>query len=340
MVLSIKGAKVMGDILSQSEIDELLKALNTGELDVEKMQVVPEKKIKSHDFRRPSKFAKEHIKTLNMIHDNYARLVTNFLTGYLRTLVQVDVVTVEALTYNDFSSSVSNPVILSIVDFSPLAGSIVLEIDPSIAFALVDRILGGTGTSMDKVREFTEIELAIVERVVSQLLNIMKEPWENIIHLKPKLERIETNTQFAQIISPNEIIALITLSARIGETQGIMNICIPHMVIEPVIPKLSTRFWFSTAERAASKNAEKIIEQRIQTTKIPVKAILGSAIVTVEEILQLQAGDVLQLDTNINQDIDVLVGRLTKFKAKPGVKKNHVALKITEVLKREDEQFE
>ena len=137
----------MGDILSQNEIDELLKALNTGEIDVQDIQTTArEKKVRSHDFRRPSKFAKDHLKTLNIIYDNYARLVTNFLTGYLRNLVQVEVISVESLAYADFSNSIANPVIIAIVDFAPLSGSIIFEVEPSVAFALIDRKLGGKGT--------------------------------------------------------------------------------------------------------------------------------------------------------------------------------------------------
>lgn len=328
----------MGDILSQNEIDELLKALNTGELDVQQMQTTTqEKKIKSHDFRRPSKFAKDHIKTLNIIHDNYARLVTNFLTGYLRTLVQVDVVTVEALPYSDFSNSVSNPVVLAVIDFSPLTGSIILEIEPHIAFALVDRILGGKGTSMEKVREFTEIELAIIERIIIQILNLMREPWENVISIRPRLEKIETNAQFAQIVSLNEIVALITLSARVGDVEGMINICIPHMVVEPIVSKLSTRFWFSNTQKEPTKDMKDVIESKVQYTEVPLKAILGRTTVSVADVIELQPGDVLPLDTNVNEDMEVLVGELLKFYAKPGVRKNKVALKISKVVKREDE---
>jgi len=326
----------LGDILSQNEIDELRKALNTGELDVEKIHTTnQERKITSHNFRRPSKFAKDHLKTLNMIYDNYARLVTNFLTGYLRTLVQVDVVTVETLAYNDFSNSIANPAILAIVDLSPLSGSIIFEVAPHIAYALIDRILGGKGEQIEKVRDFTEIELAIIERIIIQVLNLMREPWENVISIKPRLEKIETNAQFAQIISPNEMVALVTLSARIGEVEGMINICIPHMVVEPVIPKLSTKFWFSTVEKEITPETKQAIENRIQTTEVPVKAILGRMTITVNDCIELQPGDVLQLDTNINDNLEVMVGELTKFYAKPGVKKNKIAVKIVEVVREE-----
>jgi flagellar motor switch protein FliM len=328
----------MGDILSQNEIDELLKALNTGEIDVHQMQTTTqEKKIKNHDFRRPSKFAKDHLKTLHIINENYARLVTNFLSGYLRTLVQVEVISVEPLSYYEFNNSISNPVILAVVDFTPLTGSIILEISPAISYALIDRILGGKGSSMERIRGFTEIELAIIERIVIQILNLMREPWENVIAIRPRLEKLETNAQFAQIISPNEIVALVTLSARVGDVEGMINLCIPHMVVEPIVSKLSTKFWFSTVEKETTKETKQSIELKVEHTEVPVRAILGKTTINVNEFIELMVGDVLPLDTSASGDLEVLVGDLLKFYAKPGVKKNKVSIKITDVVRREDE---
>lgn len=328
----------MGDILSQNEIDELLKALNTGELDIQQIKNTNnEKKIKNHDFRRPSKFSKEHLKTLNIIYDNYARLITNFLTGYLRTLVQIDVVEVQPLIYNDFSNSVSNPAIMAIVELVPLEGSIVFEVDPNVAFALIDRILGGKGTNMEKVRDFTEIEIAIIERIIIQILNLMHEPWTNVIELRPRLERIETNPQFAQIASPNEIIALTTLSVKVGEVEGLINICIPYMVLEPVVPKLSTKFWFSMIEKGTDQETKKAIETKIEKMTLPVRAILGRTTITVDDFLDLQPGDVLSLDTKVDSPLEVMVGDLLKFYGQPGVKRKKVSVKVTQVVKREED---
>jgi len=328
----------VGDILSQNEIDELLKALNTGEIDVQQIQSSnQERKVRIHDFRRPSKFAKDHLKTLNIIHDNYARLVTNFLTGYLRTLVQVDVVSVETLAYSDFSNSISNPAVLAVVEFTPLSGNIIFEVAPHIAFALIERILGGKGNSMDKVREFTEIELAIIERIIIQVLNLMREPWDNVIAVRPRLERIETNPQFTQIISPNEMVALVTLSARVGEIEGMINICIPHIVVEPIVSKLSTKFWFANTRKELTEETRRSIENRIEKTDVIVRAILGKTAITVSDFLELQIGDVIQLDKNVNEDLEIMVGDLTKFRAKPGVRRNKVALKDTSVIKKEDD---
>lgn len=331
----------MGDILSQNEIDDLLKALDTGEIDVEEYRnLKKERKIRNHDFMRPSKFSKDQIKTLSMIHENYARLFTNFLTGYLRTLVQVDLMTVEALPYKDFSKSVANPALLAIVDLMPLNGSIIIELAPQLSFAIVDRILGGKGITVDKVREFTEIEIAIIERILFQALNLMKEPWQNVIQLKPRLERIETNAQFAQIVSENEMVALITLSARIGETEGMMNICIPHIVVEPIVPKLSTKFWFSLNEKEISGEARQLLEKKIEKAVVPLRAVLGKVSITLREFLEVEEGDVMSLNAGINNDLEIMVGSIPKFTGKPGVKKNKVAIKISGVIDREENTYE
>lgn len=328
----------MGDILSQNEIDELLRALTTGDIDVQQIQNTnTEKKIKIHDFKKPPKFANDHKRTLQFINENYARLVQSFLSGYLRSLVQVDVLSVDALQYSEFSNSLANPVVLAIVDFSPLNGSIIFEMDPSIAFALIDRILGGKGSAMDRVRSFTEIEIAIIERIIIQILNLMREPWESIIALRPRLEKIETNAQFAQIINPTEMVALITLNVVVGEVKGMINICIPHLVVEPIMPKLSTRLWFTNIENEKIQHNKQDIEFKIENTYVPVKAVLGKTTINISDFLDLQSGDVIPLETNINGDLEVLVGDLPKFYAKPGVKRNKVAVKITDVIRREED---
>jgi flagellar motor switch protein FliM len=198
----------MGEVLSQSEIDELFKALNTGELDVNEIQETnTHKVVKTYDFARPSKFSKEQIRTLEIIFENYARLVSTYLSGYLRTLVSVEVVNSEAITYSEFANALINPVILAIVDFSPLNGAIIMELSPNMGYAIIDRVLGGAGQPIEKIREFTEIEKVILEKLFVQLINLLEEPWENVITLTPLLEKIETNSQVVQILSPNEIVA-------------------------------------------------------------------------------------------------------------------------------------
>lgn len=329
----------MGDILSQHEIDDLLKALGTGELDIEEIQTTKEeKKIRVHNFLRPTKFAKDHLRTLSYIHENYARLVTNYLTGYLRTIVQVELATVESLPYSDFTNSisVSHAVILGVIDFNPLNGTIILEIAPNLVFTIIDRILGGKGTLIDKIRSFSEIEIAIIERVMIQLTNLMREPWESILTIRPRLDRVDTSAQFAQLINPNEMVAIVTMNLKIGDVEGLMNICIPHMVVEPIVQKLSTKIWFSAIEKEITEETKKALEQKIESMEVPLKAVLGSSYITVKDFLTLQPGDVIPLDTGINDDIKVMVGDILKFMGKPGFKKNKVSVKIDKVILEED----
>jgi flagellar motor switch protein FliM len=327
----------VGDILSQNEIDRLLQQLNTGELDVKEFKIdTTEKKVRNHDFRRPSKFAKDHLRTIQIINENYARLLTNFLSGYLRTLVQVDVQTVQAMQYSEFTNSIANPAVLGIINFNPMPGSIVLEVNPSIAYSLIDRILGGRGFAMDKVRGFTEIELAILMRLISQMLGLMRDPWENVISIKPSLDRIETNAQFAQLMSPNEMVVLVTFTAKIGEVEGLMNLCIPHMTVEPVMSKLSTKLWFSLIEHGSTEESKETIEKKIEESKIPVSAVLGRTTISVHDFLMLQQGDVLSLNTDVDGKIEVIVGDMLKFYGKPGARNKRMAVKITDVVREED----
>ena len=235
----------MGDILSQSEIDNLLNALSSGELDVEEIKDNNEKQVKDYDFARPSKFSKEHLRTLEIIFEHYGRLLTTNLPVYLRKSVQVEVMNSEAVTYQEFSNALSNPVLLGIVNFAPLQGNIIIEMASNLGYAIVDRMLGGRGDTIDKVRDFSEIELLIIERILVVCVNLLKEPWENVMDIHPHLERIDTNSQYAQIISPSEMIAIVTINVKIGAVEGLMNICLPYITLEDVIDKLNTRYWYA-----------------------------------------------------------------------------------------------
>lgn len=328
----------MTEILSQSEIDKLLRDLYSGELNENELnKQKEERKIRVHDFRRPSKFSKEHIKALRSIFENYARLETNYLTAYLRTLVQIDVLEVEALVYSDFVNSLANPVIFCIVNFSPLEGNIVFQMSPNIVFAFIDRILGGKGVAAERERDFTEIELVIIERVIVQMLNSLKEPWKDVILLRPVLERVETSAQFAQVVSPNETVALVTFNVKIAEVEGMLSICIPYITVEPIISKLSTRYWVSNKEKQGDSKFKEVIEAGVEKTKVPIDVILGKTSITVSDLLGLQIGDVLPLDKKINSELDMLVGGLRKFRCTAGIHKNRIAVKITSKVGKEDE---
>ena len=200
----------MGEVLSQNEIDSLLQALSTGELDVDEMKSAPEKSVKNYDFKRPAKFSKEHLRTLEIIFEHYGRLLSTNLPVYLRKTVQVSVASSETVTFSEFTNALSNPVVLGIINFAPMAGDIILELSTNIGFAILDRMLGGAGKPLEKNREFSEIELSILDKIMVTCMQPLREPWKNVVDLDPFMERIETNAQFAQIIAPNEMIAIVT----------------------------------------------------------------------------------------------------------------------------------
>lgn len=326
----------MSEVLSQSEIDNLLAALSTGELDVEQIQEKDEKVVKDYDFKRPAKFSKEHLRTLEIIFEHYGRLLSTNLPVYLRKNTQVSVVSSETVTFSEFTNALGNPSILGIVNFAPLTGNIIIELSPNLGFAMIDRMLGGSGEPLDKSRDFSEIELTIIERMMIVCMQLMREPWKNVIDINPMMERIETNPQFAQVISPSDMIAIVTLNVKIGETDGLMNICLPYFTLESIMDKLNTKYWFSTMQEI-NENYDEYLEILIGKAAVPLKAVLGRSVVSVNDFLGLQVGDIIRLDSKIDSELDVYVGNLKKFTALPGSSKDKYAVRVTSVVREGEE---
>ena len=218
----------MSDVLSQNEIDNLLAALSNGELDVDDMQESNDKQVKDYDFKRPAKFSKEHLRTLEIIYEHYGRLLSTNLPVYLRKNVQVSVASSETVTFSEFTNALPTPSILGIINFQPRQGDIILELAPNLGIAMIDRMLGGKGASLEKTRDFSEIEATILEKMIAVCMQLMKEPWKNVLEINPILERLETNPQFAQVISPTDMIAIVTLNMKIGDVEGFVNVCLPY----------------------------------------------------------------------------------------------------------------
>ncbi len=326
----------MGDVLSQSEIDSLLNALSSGELDVEEIKETPERTAKNYDFKRPAKFSKEHLRTLEIIFEHYGRLLSTNLPVYLRKTVQINVASSETVTFSEFTNALSNPVVLGIINFLPLNGNIILELSPNLGFAILDRMLGGTGVPLEKNREFSEIEMSILDKIMIACMQLLREPWKNVVDLEPFMERIETNAQFAQIIAPNEMIAIVTLNVRIGDVEGYMNACLPYITLEEIMDKLNTKFWFSTMQSISDENYAEYIESMIRRTFVPVKAVLGKSVVSVMDFANLQVGDVIRLDAKVDEELPIYVGNLKKFTALPGTNKDKYAVRVMSVVREEE----
>ncbi len=326
----------MGEVLSQNEIDNLLASLASGDLDVDSISGEEEKQVRNYDFGRPTKFSKEHLRTLEIIFEHYGRLISTNLPVYLRKNVQVTVASSETVTFNEFSNALSNPVILGIINFEPLNGNIIMDLATNIAYAMIDRMLGGTGQALDKARDFSEIEMTIVQRILIMMVGLLREPWKNVVDVSPVLQRVETNPQFAQIIAPNEMIAIVTLNLKIGDVEGFMNICLPFITLEDVMDKLNTKYWFSTMQENRDENFEDYIESMIRRVDIPIRAVLGKTVISVSDFMNLQVGDCIRLDTKVDNDMDIYVGNIKKFTALPGANDDSYAVQVTSVIREEE----
>ena len=326
----------MGEVLSQNEIDNLLAAYSAGELDVDQMQENKEKQVKNYDFSRPTKFSKEHLRTLEIIFEHYSRLISTNLPVYLRKNVQVTVASSETVTFNEFTNALSNPVILGIIDFAPLNGNIILDLATNLGYAMLDRMLGGSGVPLEKNRDYSEIELTIIQKILVMFTQLLREPWKNVVDISPVLSRLETNPQFAQVIAPNDMIAIVTLNMKIGDVEGFMNVCLPFFTLEEIMDKLNTKYWFSTMQENRSENYEEYIESLIRKVDIPIRAVLGRSTISVNDFVGLQVGDCIRLETKVDEDMDIYVGNIRKFTALPGTEKESYAVRITSVVREED----
>lgn len=330
----------MSDVLSQSEIDELLSVLSTGEVSLEEIkQEDTKKKVQVYDFKRPNKFSKDQISTLQVIFENYSRSITTYLSAHLRTSVKINVASIDELTYDEFIRSLPNPSIINIFKLHPLEGNALVEINPSISFNIIERLLGGPGISEGKSRGLTDIERIVAMKTNQKLLDFLKEAWANIIDFEPKLEVIEHNPQFTQIVTVTEMVIVITLEAKIGDAEGMMNFCLPFIVLEPIISKLSTHFWFASTAKEYTTETIAALKKRIEKTKVPLTVHVGETNLTVEELLDLQAGDVVKLEQKVSQDLTLFIGNRPKFKCKPGIVGSKMAVEITSLATEGDDDI-
>ena len=327
------------DVLTQEQTDALLAAANDESTDLEQLkQEEPARKIKVYDFKRPDKFSKDQIRTLYMLHESFARLLNTYMSSHLRTLVNVDVASVEQLTYQEFVQSLVNPSVITILGVPPLKGNIIFEISTEIAFAYLDRVFGGDGTTAIKSRVLTEIEDAVMRRFVNSAMERFKESWSNVTPMNPILEATESNPQFTQIVPPNDMVVIITMNTKLGEVEGFMNICIPYLVLEPIMSKLTTTFWVAASAAKDDKSGyAEIIRKKLNKTKVPFVVEVGRVQISIREFLTLGFGDVLQLNTKVKEDFPCMVGSNAKFLCRPGTFGKKLAVQITQVVQKGEE---
>lgn len=327
-----------GEILSQSEIDALLSAISAGEMDADELKKEEiEKKVKVYDFKRALRFSKDQIRSLTRIHENFARLLTTYFSAQLRTYIQISVASADQIPYEEFIRSIPKMTILNVYEVPPLDGRIIMEINPNIAYAMMDRVLGGKGVSVNKVDNLTEIETKIMSNLFEKAFENLQEAWETIVDIDPIMTDFEVNPQFLQLVSPNDTVVVISLNTQIGETSGMINICIPHVVLEPIIPKLSAHYWMQASQKERVPEEIEMLERRVNNADMSIASELGETSITIHDFLLLDVGDVIDLNKPIDAPLTIKVGEVPKFIGQPGKVGKKLAIQILDILKGGDE---
>lgn len=341
----------MSDILSQSEIEALLASLMGSEeaspassrasssnassapvpsyANLSRMEkgVV---NYESYDFRRPDKFAKDQIRTFHMLHETFARHFASALSAYLRVPVHVDLVSVEQTPYDEFMRSLTHSVI-NVFSMAPLSGQSIMEMEMNILFAMLDRLLGGPGTMMKTGNVLTDIERVLTEGIVNRAMTSLQVAWEGVAQFTAKRERLETQSQFVQIVPPNDVVVFILFEIKVGEARGAMSICIPYVVLKPITSKLSSQRWFASTSRKSAGKYSAILAKRLEKTSVTCAVRLGRTRASTQEVLDWKVGDVLVLDRKQNENVEVLVGNKIKFLGKPGIQGKKIAVHIRQI---------
>jgi len=312
----------MADILSQDEVDALLSAVSAGEIPVEQPRQearVTNAQVNVYDFKRPEMISKDQLRTLQMIHENFARYMSNFMSAYLRTVVEISLIAVDQLTYTEFIMSLPNPTNMSIIDMTPLEGRGIFEINPVLVFAIVDRLLGGPGFAPSEMRLFTDIEQKVIGNVVERSLKGLTECWEHVSAIDFKVVDREMNPQFCQILASNETVASITLEVKIGETSGILSICFPYLSLEPLMAKLSAQHLIGSTQKKMTELQKERLELNVNNTRVDVSFVVGSTNIMTKDFMSLDIGDVVVLDNPVKAPNLLCVEGIPKFEGIPGL---------------------
>jgi flagellar motor switch protein FliM len=310
-----------------------LSALTSGSVDLDSMtRDSGEYKIKVYDFKRPDKFSKDQLRAIQMIHESFARQLTTVMSTLIRSIVSAEVASVDQLAYEEFVNSLVQPTVIGTLEMYPFNGNALIEINPNLVFAIIDRLLGGNGEFTGKTRELTDIEKTVIERVLMRMLELLEESWSTVVDVRFRLEGMESNPFFVQICPPRDMVLLVIMKVNVADVEGMLSICIPYFLMEPVIDKLSSQQWFVSTSRKGDEGEKDLLEKTLGRVKVPVAMELGHTILSLVDVYGLEAGDVIKLDEASDSDINVRVGNRIRFKAKPGTVEGRLAGEVTEVI--------
>lgn len=330
-------------MLSQDEIDNLLSSLSVG---MEKTATIDDggdeplfekRNYKLYNFRRPDKFSKDHLRALQTIHETYARQLGMVLTAYLRIPVEIDVVSVDQLTYDEFVRSMPSPMTISILEMSPLPGQTLFGIGFDVTSGIIDRMLGGPGNPELRARELTDIEQSLIRRVIDRAITSLEEAWRSMMSINVMVMGMEESYALIQVATPGEIVALITFEINVGNREsGLMSLCIPYPVVESVIAQLSAQRIFHGQKGEIPREHQEKVLSKLHYAKMPVQVHLGGTHISVKDLLELGVGDVIRLDKQVLDPLLLSVNSLPKFYCRPGTLKHKMAVYVVEEVMNHD----
>lgn len=332
----------MPEILSQSQIDELLSELSTGGIQDEQIDDGKTvKKVKEYDFRSPKKLSKEQKKSLLGVYENFARYLSSYLSGVLRTSCDISIDSIEEQPYFEYNNALPDIIMIGVMEIKPIEGVILLDISNAITFAIIERLLGGNAKEVYiPDREFSEIEIVLIEGVLKKITDFLKDAWSHVKNVEVTMKQIETNSRLIQTMPMEEIVVIIMMNVDINGTKGTMNFCIPCLNLESVLEQLNQDQYagarkIDESQMAANKNT---ILSRIKDSPIKVCGVFDSTTLTLGEVMNLQVGDVIKLDQRIDSEMKVTVDDELWFYGIPGTKHKKKVIKIDKVLKRKEQE--
>ena len=290
------------------------------------------KSYKLYNFRRPDKFSKDNLRALRDIHREFSKAISLVLSGYLRMRVEIEIVSVDQLTYEEFVRSMPSPISVGVFEFEPLSGQILLGISFEVISCIVNRMLGGVGNIEAQTRELTDIEKALAKKIINIIIKSLEDSWNAIIPVTGKFISLDDNYQSIQVATAGEIVALLTFEVQIsGKHFGLFSLCFPYPVLETVLGHLSTQHIFQTKGLVASNDERLKMISKLNTSNVDLRVQFGQCNITLDDFLQLSEGDIIKLDNKVSDDFIVKVNGEKKFFARPGTMKDKICVKITDV---------
>jgi len=330
------------EVLSQAEVESLLNSLDPS---AARAPIPPAQtrrpqphlrsrdKVTPYDFKRPERVGKDQVRAIHSLHESFGRNFGAALSALLRTIVEVKLTGVDQLTYSEFVFSLENPTCFNLLRAAPLEGHLILDINPSVLYPIIDRLLGGGKQSGSPARRpLTEIELRLVSRITALFLAELRKAWENVLELDLSVERVESSPQLVQIVPPNEVVVLISFELGLGDVRGMMSLCIPFNAIERFSSKLTSNSWVGYSRGIVTDETKTTIGRRMDASRVELVVTLAESTLRTADLIGLRVGDIITTDHDKNRPLTVAVEGITKFLARPGAFKGHKAIQIDHSL--------